>query len=173
MAPSQVIISQGSIWLSIQTSNCFPIGGCEYVTKSHASTTYHVLTSCNNEIDLSWTYQSAEQKPVDKHEWSNKHKPRKLLLEMWPSSLEVFKLFLISDWQNGKETIVSKNNSEPICERTPRACHFMNETLPFEWALRLKIQFHTIKTGLHVGTVYTGWWFTWDFRKCSYWSGAG
>jgi hypothetical protein len=47
-------------------------------------------------------------------------------------SLEVFKLFLISDWQNGKETIVSKNNSEPICERTPRACHFMNETLPFE-----------------------------------------
>ncbi len=37
--------------------------------------------------------------------------------------LEVFKLFLISDWQNGKETIVKKN-SEPIRERNLRACHF-------------------------------------------------
>jgi hypothetical protein len=94
MAPSQVIISQGSIWLSIQTSNCFPIEGCEYVTRSHASTTYHVLTSCNNEIDLSWTYQSVEQKLVDMHELGL-HQTNISLENCYlncDSQLEVFKL---------------------------------------------------------------------------------
>jgi hypothetical protein len=45
------------IYGSLNTNlNCLPIRGYEHVTMSHASTTYHVLRSHNNEMDLSWTY---------------------------------------------------------------------------------------------------------------------
>jgi hypothetical protein len=40
--------------------NCLPIGGYEYVTKSHVSTTFHVFRSDNNEMDLSWTHLSID-----------------------------------------------------------------------------------------------------------------
>jgi hypothetical protein len=37
--------------------NCLPIGGYEYVSQSHASTTYNVLRSHNNEMDMSMDVQ--------------------------------------------------------------------------------------------------------------------
>jgi hypothetical protein len=62
MAPSQVIISQGSIWLSIQTSIVFPL---EAVSMSPGLMPPPLLMfsqAANNEIDLSWTYHISRAK---------------------------------------------------------------------------------------------------------------
>jgi hypothetical protein len=44
-------------YMALSTNlNRLPIGGYKCVMRFHASTTYHVFRSHNNEMDLSWTY---------------------------------------------------------------------------------------------------------------------